>query len=544
MYQLDPVSIGILWNRLIVIVDEASINLVRSSFSTAVREANDFACVLMDRDGDAVAQANVSVPSFIGTLPSYVKHVLTVHRAASLRPGDVFMCNDPWICNGHLPDVNLAMPIFHRGRLVGFAGAGAHWPDIGGNQYSSESRSVFEEGLRIPLCKVMEQGVENELVLDFIRNNVGIPDVVLGDFRAQVAALRSLADGLCALLDEHDGLDFAELAGVVKRLTEQELRGAIEAMPDGSYFGEVQTDGFDDPICIATTVTVRGSDITVDFAGTSPQSERGINSVLNFTTAYAVYTLKCLLTPTTPNNQGSLAPIRIEAPLGCVLNPRFPAAVNGRTMTGHFIHAPIMKALAMVLRNRVIAESGGCPIWGATWAGTHRGRRFSNLNSANGGLGASSHADGALCTPFPSNVPNTPIEVTEAAVPLLIERKELRMDSGGDGEFRGGMGQTVAIRMLADGPASASLRCDRTMHAAEGLFGGRPGALGTIELNGVPVVQPKQRVQLRQNDVLQIATPGGGGVGDPSRRSREQVRRDLENGYISLNKAQQLYGWK
>lgn len=544
MHNFDPVSLGILWGRLVTIVDEASVNLIRSSFSTAVREANDFACVLMGADGDGVAQANVSVPSFIGTVPSAVKHFLKKFPPSTLRPGDVMICNDPWICNGHLPDVNMAMPIFHGGKIVGFAGAGAHWPDIGGNQYASDARSVFEEGMRIPICKALEAGEENPLVIDFIANNVHIPEIVLGDFRAQVSALRSMAAGVERLLDDNPGLDFGALAAAVQNLTEQETRRAIEQLPDGVYRGEVQTDGYDDPLTIVTTITIKGSNLGVDFTGTSPQTQRGLNSVLNFTTAYTVYMLKCLLAPDSPNNQGSLRPLNVSAPLGCVLNPRFPAAVNGRTMTGHFIHAPILKALAPILPQQVTAESGGCPIWGAMWAGAHRGRHFTNLYSANGGLGASGRQDGISCLPFPSNVPNTPIEVTEAAAPLVVESKSLRQDSGGDGKYRGGLGQVVSIRVVADGHATASLRCDRTRHPAEGLFGGQSGASGGVILNGKRVETPKQKMLLKEGDILTLETPGGGGFGEPKERPRDLVRRDVKSGYISKERASRVYGLK
>lgn len=543
MYRLDAITTGILWNRLITIVDEASVNLVRSSFSTAVREANDFACVLMDENGDAVAQANISVPSFIGTLPVSVKHFLKKYPRESLRPYDVLMCNDPWLCNGHLPDVNVVMPIFHHRKLVGFAGAGAHWPDIGGNQYSADARSVFEEGLRIPICKVMEEGRENPTIIDFIQSNVNVPDVVLGDFRAQVAALRSLAGGVVRLLDDYKGLQFYDLGKKIQDLTEREMRSAIRGLPNGSYSGEVITDGYDAPIRIAATITKRSESILVDFEGTSPQTERGLNSVLNFTSAYAHYTLKCLLSPGVPNNQGSLRPIEVRAPLGSVLNPRFPAAVNGRTMTGHFIHAPILNALAPVLRDKVIAESGGCPIWGAMWAGVNKGRKFTNLFSANGGLGASSRKDGAACTPFPSNVPNTPVEVTESSVPLVIEKKILRTDSGGAGQYRGGLGQVVEIQVLADGPTSASLRCDRTEHPAAGLFAGQAGSAGRVMLNGKVVDKPKQKMMLRRGDKLTIETPGGGGLGPASRRQTALIRNDLENEYISREHARKAYKW-
>ncbi|MFQ5859725.1 MAG: hydantoinase B/oxoprolinase family protein, partial [Anaerolineae bacterium] len=237
----DPITLGILRSRLIALVEEASINLVQSSFSTAVREANDYACVLMDARGDAVAQANVSMPSFIGTLPISVKHFLSRFPPSSLKPGDVFMSNDPWMCNGHLPDVNVAMPIYLGRRLVGFAGAGAHWPDIGGNQYSADSRSVFEEGLRIPICKVMERGKENPLILEFIRHNVSVPDMVLGDLRAQVAALQAMSESLKRLLKEYGLRDFTTLSATIQGLSEAEMRREIKKIPDGTYRGAVET---------------------------------------------------------------------------------------------------------------------------------------------------------------------------------------------------------------------------------------------------------------------------------------------------------------
>ncbi|MBI2527358.1 MAG: hydantoinase B/oxoprolinase family protein [Candidatus Rokubacteria bacterium] len=540
--RFDPITTEILWQRLIALVDEASINLVRSSFSTAVREANDYACVLMDARGDAVAQASVSVPSFICTLPISVKHFLRRFPPASLSPGDVLISNDPWMCNGHLPDVNLAAPIFMGRRLVGFAGAGAHWPDVGGNQYSAESRSVFEEGLRIPICKIVERGRENPVVIDFIRNNVNVPDRVLGDMRAQLAALRAMSDGLVRLVREYRLADFGPLAAHIQQLAEAEMRREIRKIPNGRYQGSVETDGFDAPLRLVATVAVEGAKLMVDYTGTSPQTERGLNSVPNFTYAYTAYTLKCLLAPHTPNNEGSFRPISVTAPLGSVLNPRFPAPVNGRTMSGHFLHAPIFKALAAVLPDRVMGESGGCPIWGPMWAGTHRGERFTHLHSANGGLGASVSRDGVSCLPFPSNVPNTPVEITEAAAPLLVECKALRQDSAGAGEYRGGLGQVVAIRVTAAQPVTAALRCDRTRRPAEGLHGGQPGATGRVLINGAVNADPKAKMRLQPGDVLTMETPGGGGFGDPRKRDRGAVEADLRNGLISESAARDIYG--
>jgi N-methylhydantoinase B len=511
--QFDPISLKILWNRLIAIVDEAAATLVRTSFSTLVRESNDFACVLLDQNGRSLAQNSASIPSFIGTLPITVRHFLRRFPPDRLAPGDVLITNDPWMATGHLPDITIAMPIFRNGRLIGFSASVAHSPDIGGRLRGPDARQVYEEGLHLPILKLYDAGRLNEMLIEIIRRNVRVPDQVIGDLFAQVVANELASARLQRLLDEHGINDLTELASAIHGQSERAMRRAILEMPDGDYESEVRPDGDEEELLIKLRLTVAGDEVTADYAGSSRQVDRALNTVLNYTFAYTAYPIKCLTTPEIPNNEGSFDPITVTAPEGSILNPRFPAAVGGRALIGHFLSAAVFQALAPVIPEQVQAPSGS-PLWCLTITGEHREEGYAGVYFFNGGQGASAHQDGISCLSFPSNVSNTPIEVMEAGTPLRIERKALRPGSGGAGRHRGGLGQDLEVRLLADRPAAVAFLADRLRNPAEGVLGGEPGARGAVYHNGEPI-NPKKQVVIQSGDVLRLSTPGGGGFGPP-----------------------------
>ncbi|MCC7485906.1 MAG: hydantoinase B/oxoprolinase family protein [Burkholderiales bacterium] len=504
---LDPISLEIQWKRLVSMVDEASAAFVRASFSVLVREANDFAVVLTDARGRSLAQSVLSIPSFIGTLPATVKHFLKAFPRESLRPGDVLITNDPWMGTGHIHDVNVAMPIFHRARVVAFAAVVSHMPDIGGRIRNAGIRDIFEEGLQIPRLKLIEAGRPNQALLDMIGRNVRVPEQTLGDIWAQVGACRMLEERLLPLLRE---IDLAALGTEIRGRSEAAMRKSIRAVPDGVYHGCTRHDGFEEPIVIKCAVTVKGGRIAIDYAGSSPQVPRAVNVVPIYTFAYSAFAVKALLCPEVPNNEGSFLPITTSAPPGSIFNPRYPAASGGRGMIGHMMVPAIFMALAEVLPERALAE--GTSNSSITVTGEHGGRPYAAVNFMNGGQGATRRRDGFTMLSFPSNLSNTPIEVFEQMAPLRVIERAIRRGSGGEGVHRGGDGLRFEIEVAADSPMMASMIMTRFRTAPQGIFGGEPGRVGGLWLNGRPI-DPAEHWVLKRGDRVRMETAGGGGCG-------------------------------
>jgi N-methylhydantoinase B len=542
--NFDPVTLEILWSRLISIADESAAALLRTSFSTIVRESNDFATVLMDENGDSLAENTTGIPSFVGILPRTLKHFLARFPKEQWRPGDCIITNDPWMATGHLPDITMAAPIFHKGRLVGFSGSIAHSPDIGGSVWSSDCREVFEEGLRIPPMKFLSEGKPNPLLVEMIEANVRVPDQVMGDLDAQVTAQRACARRLEEFLDDAGMVDLTALSGALQQRAEMAMRHAIEALPDGTYRSSVDADGYDaDETHIECAITIEGSNLHVDYAGTSKQIDRGLNSVMNYTYAYTVYPIKCALDPVTPRNEGSYRSVTVDAPLGTILNPRYPAPVNARQLTGHLLAGALYGALAQVVPKKVCAESGSSPTMRSVYSGTDvKGNRFSQILFASGGMGANAQQDGHSCTAFPTNAGSGSIEALESISPLIVWKKEFRQDSGGEGKHRGGLGQDIEVEVVSAEAIRLSLLSDRQKYAPRGMLGGRDGAKVEIRLADGSKPHPKSRGTLKPGDVLTLRFSGGAGYGDPRERDPEAVRRDIRAGYVSAERAKQAYG--
>lgn len=455
----DSVTVKILWDRLVTIVDEATVVQYRTAFSTVVQEANDFACSIMDKDGGTLANSQSGLPSFVATQAITLRHLLGRIQGDSVQPGDVFITNDPWIATGQAMDITLLSPVFKRGRLVAFAGSVAHAPDLGGAQHWNVSLDVFDEAILIPPMKLYDGGLPNQTLLDLIRTNSRLPDFTLGDLEAQLAAIQRSTTRLLEVMDEH-GLDtLDDLVQAIYTRSEGAMRQAICALPDGQYTGEVWSDHFPDPlargeqaqqpILIRATVTIRGSDMTIDFAGSSAQRPGSFNSVWTFTTAYSLYAVRLILVPFFPNNAGFYRPLKVICPEGTVVNARYPAATLCRHAIGHQVADAIYAALAPVLPHAVLAQSGSAPSWNLLLMGedAHH-RRFYRLVIVNGGMGAGSQQDGyTVC--FPANTSNTPVEVLESLMPLVCECKEVIPGSAGTGRMRGGFGQRIAFRALA-----------------------------------------------------------------------------------------------
>jgi len=540
----DAITLEIYWNRLISIADEAATGLLRTAFSTIVRESNDFATVLMDRNGDSVSENTGGIASFSCILPKTTKAFLNKFPAETWRPADSVVTNDPWLATGHLPDFTVVTPIFHRDRLVGFAGSISHSPDVGGSLWSADCREVFEEGIRILPARLLRAGEWNADLLDVLLGNVRVPRQVLGDLQAQVVANEVCVHRVDEFLADTSLPDLQGLAAALSERADRAMRRAIAAVPDGTYHAMIEADGFDDQTTrIVCGVTVSGETMHIDYAGSSGQIDRGINCVMNYTHAYSVYPVKCALDPFTPRNEGSYRAITVSAPQRSILNPLYPAPVSARQLTGHLLAGAIYKALAPVLPRQIIAECGGAPTMRALFSGIDRdGDRFSQVLFASGGMGALPHRDGMSTTAFPTNVGAGSIEAYESVAPLLVWKKRLRTDSGGPGTFRGGLGQEVEIELRTEAPARLSLLSDRHQHPASGVLGGLPGAPSVIALDDGSKPHPKSRSSVKPGQRITLLYAGGGGYGDPMQRDRDAVRADLRDGYISADAARRDYG--
>lgn len=541
----DPVALQVIWRRLIAIADEAAATLRRTSFSPIVRESNDFACVLFDADGLAIAENTIGIPSFNMTLGRTLSHFLSMRPASEWKPGDVGICNDPWLTSGHLPDITIIAPIFDGRRLLGWTGSIAHMADIGGTLWSADTREVFEEGIRVPLSLLIRAGTYNEDLVGILRANVRIPDLVMGDIAAQVAAGETAARALRALAQHERISDFSDISRAIRERSENVMRRAVAEIPNGMYKSAIDMDGTDDgPIHIEVSVKKTGSEMFINYSGTSPQVRRAINTVLNYTEAYTCYPLKCLLDPLTPRNDGSYKMIHITAPEGSILNPRFPAPVHARQLVGHCLTTVLYRALAPVVPDRVTGDSGSAPTLRVLVNGFRDDRSpYTTIFFINGGMGARAKRDGLSATCFPSNVVCGSMEIIEALAPLRVWQKELAVDSGGPGRFRGGLGQDVEIELIGREDANISVLADRVHHPAGGVLNGGAGAPSSIALNGrenaIPV---KGKSRIKKSDRLRIRYPGGGGYGDPRQRDRTAVRNDLKEGLISPEAARQAYG--
>lgn len=540
----DPISLEIYWSRLISIADEAATSLVRTAFSTIVRESNDYATVIMDRNGDSISENTGGIASFSCILPRTTKAFLAKYPAETWRPGDAVITNDPWLATGHLPDFTVVSPIFHDERLVGFAGSIAHSPDVGGALWSADCHEIFEEGIRILPSRLISGGEWNGTLLDVLLGNVRVPEQVYGDLGAQVVANDVAARRISEFLRDTRLPDLQSLSETLQARSDQSMRRAIAEVRDGTYRATLEADGFDDQVTrIVCAVTVEGERMHIDYEGTSPQINRGINCVMNYTHAYSVYPIKCALDPLTPRNEGSYQAITVAAPERSILNPIFPAPCSARQLTGHLLAGAIYQALAEVLPDKVIAESGGAPTMRALFSGVRGdGSPFSQVLFASGGMGATPIKDGLSTTAFPTNVGAGSIEAYESVAPLLVWKKQFLTDSGGAGRFRGGLGQEVEIELRTPGPARLSLLSDRRDHPAKGMLGGQDGAPSAIAFDDGTRPHPKSRRIVEPGRRVVLNYAGGAGYGDPRTRERASVQADIADGYISQEAARQLYG--
>ncbi len=512
---IDGIELEILWSNIIGIVSEQAKALQRIAFSPIVREAGDLASGLFDAKGRMVAQANTGTPGHINSL-SVAGEALAKIFEGKLEPGDIVITNDPWMSAGHFFDITVLCPIFWDDRLIGYLGSTIHHTDIGGYGIGAGARDVHEEGLWIPPLKLYEKGKANDVLFDIIRHNVRTPDHVFGDLAAQVSSGRAGGDKLIALCKRQGLKDIEALSEEIIARSERATRDAIRALPAGTWHGESQFDvPGGDTITLKTAVTIDNKEgkVVIDFTGSSGASLMGINVVKNYTHAYATFAVRSCLNPEQPNNYGSLAPIEVVAPEGSIVNAAYPAPVNARHVVGMFVPMPILKALHNVMPDRVLAEGSG-----AVWTMQIQGKRSdgqpftSSMFNYSGGMGARLTKPGPNATCYPTGVAAVPVEVLEAAMPIVFDRRELRRGSGGKGKSIGGDGQIIAFHMRTDQPWLLNAVPNRLDRGPDGLAGGEPGAPGRFLVNGVSVSEGK-KMTLTPGDHVVFETPGGGGYG-------------------------------
>ncbi len=539
---IDQITLDILWTRLIATTNDQATALMRSSFTSIVRDAADLAAGVFDPRGRMIAQAVTGTPGHINSMATGMLHMLRKFPPDSLRPGDVIITNDPWFTASQLNDITIATPVFNDGRCIALFANCCHALDIGGRGLSADSRSVFEEGLQIPIMKLIDRGQPVQPLWDLIRSNVRTPDEVVGDLHCQITGNEQGARQLLQFLDEFGLDDIYELSDEIITRSEAAMRGRIAALPDGEYPYQLTVDGFDDPLVIKARLIIEGDHLTVDFAGSPAQVPLGVNVTLNYTTAYTNYGVKCALAGDIPNNEGSFLPLTVTAPEGTLLNAAFPAAVGGRHLVGHFLPSVVMGALADAMPDNVMAP-GFDGLWDTHVSGVRRGGgRFSYTWFSAGGTGAMKGKDGMAATAYPSGIAGVPAEAMETLAPLVVHERSLRMDSGGPGESRGGLGQVMRIEVLSDQDYLFSGLYERTKHPAPGLHGGAPGQAGALSTNNGADLRPKITTMLTPDTVTTLEMPGGGGFGPPERRNPALVLRDVAEGYVSLEQAREAYG--
>jgi len=534
MDQVEEIRMQVMWNRLISVVEEQAMTLLRTAFSTSVREAGDLSAGVYNARGEMLAQAVTGTPGHVNTMAEAVGNFLEAIPRQEMFPGDTYVTNDPWLGTGHLHDITMVTPVFREGALIGFFACTAHIVDIGGRGFGADGKSVYEEGLQIPIMKFAESGEVNRVLLALLRANVREPNQVVGDFYSLAACNDVGLKRLLEMLDEIGLPDLEALGTFILSRTAAAMKERIAGLPQGSWSNELLTDGYDDPIGLAATVTIAGDRVLVDFAGSSPVSRWGINCPMIYAKAYASYAVKCVVAPDIPNNAASLAAIDVTSPVNVVNAPR-PAPVSLRHVIGHMVPDLVLGALAQALPGRIPAEGAGA-LWNihisARPVAGGAGRRAEVLMFNSGGMGARPGLDGLSATAFPSGVMTMPIEATEHTGPIVVWRKELRPGSGGDGAFRGGLGQVIEIAPLDGHEFEFSAMFERVTSPARGRDGGGDGAPGRVRLDDGTELRPKgwQFVPAGRRLVLEL--PGGGGFGAPEDRAPEARAEDVRKGYV------------
>ena len=551
---LGQIHTQIMWNRLIAVVEEQAQTMLRTAFSTSVREAGDLSAGVFDRYGRMLAQAVTGTPGHVNSMANAVIHFLKVFPLDGMKPGDHYITNDPWLTSGHLHDITVVTPTFYRGKPVALFANTIHVVDIGGLGMGPDGRQVFEEGLAIPIMPLAREGHMNEDLLRLVRANVREPLQVEGDIYACAACNDEGSRRLIEMMDEFEIASLDRLGDTIVEASREATLARIRALPKGTYRNSMTMDGYDKELTLIAALTISDGGLHVDFDGTSPASSHGINVVYNYCLAYTAFGVKCLIAPDVPNNAGSLAPITVSAPEGCVLNVKRPWPVAARHTVGHMLPDVVFGCLHQVIDGGVPAEVasslwnpqifGGGSLVDHVEEGTDANElpTFSTVIFHCGGTGARPQKDGLSATAFPSGVRTIPIEATESVAPVLFYRREFRASSGGAGKQRGGLGQTIELGGAGANPIALLCNFERVRNPARGREGGGAGGPGTVALRSGRPIRPKGRQTVPARDAICLGLPGGGGFGDPLMRDPAAVRDDVLDGLITEEEARRDYG--
>jgi N-methylhydantoinase B len=539
MNDISDIRLQVMWNRLISVVEEQATTLLRTAFSTSVREAGDLSAGVFDTQGRMLAQAVTGTPGHVNTMAEAVGHFLAEIPTEERFESDAYVTNDPWKGTGHLHDITFVSPSFLDGRLIGYFACTAHVVDVGGRGFGADGKSVYEEGIQIPIMKFAERGAVNRDLVRMVSQNVREPNQVIGDFYSLAACNEVGHRRLAAMLRESGLPTLEPLGEFIFARTSAAMRERLGALPRGVWRNQMTTDGYDEPIPLAATVEIGEGHIHVDFSGSAPVSRYGINAPLIYGKAYACYALKCVVAPDVPNNAASLAFFSVSSPVN-ILNAERPAPVSLRHVIGHLVPDLVLGALAQALPGRILAE-GAAALWNIHMSvrpvAGRPGRRAEVLMFNSGGMGARPGLDGLSATAFPSGVHTMPVEATEQTGPIIVWRKELRPDSGGDGEFRGGLGQVIEIAAEDGHEFEFSAMFDRIAFPARGRDGGGLGAPGSVGLDDGTRLNGKGWQHTPPGRRLILELPGGGGFGDPARRSAQARETDRRRGYVTEPKS-------
>ncbi len=544
----SAVDLQVMWDRLMAIVEEQAQVLVRTAFSPIVRECGDISAGIFDLDGNMLAQAVTGTPGHINTMAEAVGQLLPYFPTSEMAPGDVYMTNDPWLGAGHLNDIVLLAPIFHDDALVAFTSCTSHVYDLGGLGMGPDGSDVFDEGLYLPPLKLVDRGRVSKVIMDIMKANSRSPIANEGDFYALIACCDVAGLRLAEMMREFALTDIDELASHILGTSRQAMEEAIAGLPQGTYENALVIDGYDFEITLRAAVTVTDKEIITDFAGTSGHSVRGINVPINYTAAYAVFAMRCLVGNDVPNNAGTLAPFKFLASKDCILNAQYPAPVAMRHTVGHLVSDLVSGSLHQAVPGLAPAEGASClwdlPLRSAASAARsgQNATAFATEFTHAGGTGARPTKDGLSATAYPSGVYGTQVEIAESTAPVRIRRRELIQDSGGAGRYRGGLGQVIELESSENGPILLFAGVERTKYPARGREGGKEGRLGRITLKSGAQLSGKGEQTIPAGDCLVWETPGGGGYGDPLDRSALEVEKDLRLGLVSPKSALEIYG--
>jgi len=531
---LNRIHLQIMWDRLLAIVEEQAQTLIRTAFSTTVREAGDLSSGVFDKQGRMLAQAITGTPGHVNAMAASVGFFLEKYAIDTLVPGDVLLTNDPWHGTGHLNDFTVVTPVCYKERPVALFAATSHIADVGGLGFGPDGTQVFEEGINLPIGFLFRAGQPNETLLEILRANVRDPVAAEGDLYSLAACNKAGSDSLQVMLEDFGLDDLDDVGDMIITSSRNAMLAEVRKLPPGRWQYSMRIDGYDEPIDLVCSLRIDDNGIDIDFAGTSATSGHGINVPLTYTQAYASFGARCVIGNDIPNNAGSLSVVRVRAPAGCILNAPRPAAVSARHALGQMLPDVVLGCLETPLGGKVPVEGAAC-LFGPVFLGG-KGVIAGSVSEPfvinafyAGGTGARPGKDGLSCTAFPSGVRSTPVEITENSAPLIIWQKEYRSNSGGDGQFRGGLGQVMEFAH-ADGEAFVvSKMFDRINHPPRGRDGGKPGASARVTIKGGNELKGMGREVIPAGASMVLETAGGGGRGDPARRDPEAIANDKKN---------------